>query len=142
MTARLVRAPRAAVYRACTDPQAIARWRVPDDMTARVDSVDGATWRMSLHYPDGRADSFAATVVERVPDERIVERIRFDAADRAGEMTVTTRLRPADGGTEVTVLTETCRPQSRPRPTTKARARHWPASPRSWNAEFPKKFLT
>ena len=40
---------------------------------------------------------------ERVPNERIVERIRFDAADRAGEMTMTTSLRAVEDGTEVSI---------------------------------------
>jgi len=61
---------------------------------------------MTLGYPDGRADTFEARFVERVANEKIVERIRFDAAERAGEMTMTTMLRPVDGGTEATVLTE------------------------------------
>ncbi|WP_428673112.1 SRPBCC domain-containing protein [Reyranella sp.] len=103
---RLVKAPPEAVYRACTDLDSIVRWRVPDSMTGRVDSVDGATYRMSLTYPDGRADKFEATVVERVPNERIVERIRFDAAERTGEMTMTTSLRAVGDGTEVTVAYE------------------------------------
>lgn len=100
---RLVKAPPEAVYRACTDLGTIARWRVPDGMTGKVDSVDGATYRMSLTYPDGRADRFEATFVERVPNERIVERIRFDAKDRAGEMVMTTSLRAVEGGTEVSI---------------------------------------
>jgi uncharacterized protein YndB with AHSA1/START domain len=58
---------------------------------------------MSLTYPDGRTDRFEATFIERVPNEKIVERIRFDAADRAGEMTMTTSLRAVDGGTEVSI---------------------------------------
>ena len=103
---RLVRAPRDAVYRACSDPTELVRWRMPLDMTARLLGADGATYRMALGYPDGRIDTFEARFVERVANEKIVERIRFDAVERAGEMTMTTMLRPADGGTEVTVLTE------------------------------------
>ena len=100
------------VYRACTDLDFIARWRVPDGMTGKVDSVDivdsvaivdgvdGATYRMSLNYRT------AAPILTRRPSSnasrtRIVERIRFDAADRAGEMTMTTSLRAVEGGTEV-----------------------------------------
>ena len=48
---------------------------------------------MSLTYPDGRADKFEATFVERAPNEKIVECIRFDASDRAGDMTMITMLR-------------------------------------------------
>jgi uncharacterized protein YndB with AHSA1/START domain len=103
---RLIKAPREAVYRACSEPAELARWRMPQTMSARLLGVDGVTYRMALSYPDGRVDAFEASFVERVPNERIAERIRFDAPDRAGEMTVITTLRPTDGGTEVTVLTE------------------------------------
>lgn len=103
---RLIKASRAALYAACSDPHAFARWRFPHDMTAKVERVDGATYRMSLAYKTGKADTFEATFLERVPDERVVERIRFDAADRAGEMTMTTRFADAAGGTEVTIAYE------------------------------------
>ena len=103
---RLIKAPRQAVYRACTELAAIAQWRVPENMTARVQSVDDAGYRMSLTYKDGGTDTFDATFVERVANEKVVELIRFAAADRSGEMTMTTRLRDADGATEVTVVCE------------------------------------
>lgn len=100
---RFIKAPPDAVYRACTDLDSIVRWRVPESMTGKIDSVDGATYRMSLTYPDGRADRYEATFIERIPNEKIAERIRFDAADRAGEMTMTTSLHAVDGGTEVSI---------------------------------------
>src|SRR6185437_8867606 len=84
----------------------LGRWRFPLDMTARLLAADGATYRMTLGYDDGRADAFDSIFVERVPNERVVERIRFDAPDRAGEMTVTTDLRDVDGGTAVTMSFE------------------------------------
>jgi uncharacterized protein YndB with AHSA1/START domain len=112
---RLIKAPSEAVYRACTDLDALVEWRVPETMSGKVDSVDGATYRMSLTYPDGRADTFEATFIERVPNERVVERIRFDAADRVGEMVMTTTLRAVEGGTEVSIryagLSDSIRPE-------------------------------
>ena len=69
---------------------------------------------MSLTYPDGHADTFEGTFVERVPNEKIVERIRFAAADRAGEMVMTTTLRAVDGSTEVTVAYENLPSSIRP----------------------------
>ena len=33
---RTIHAPRDAIYRACLAPEALAAWRVPDGMTARV----------------------------------------------------------------------------------------------------------
>lgn len=111
---RLIKAPPETVYRACTDLGSIVQWRVPESMTGKVDSVDGPTYRMSLTYPDGRADRFEATFVERVPNERIVERIRFDAPDRVSGMVMTTSLRAVDGGTEVTVAYENLPSSIRP----------------------------
>ncbi len=101
---RLIKAPSDAVYRACTDLGSIVRWRVPESMTGKVDSVDGATYRMSLTYPRRpRRYVRAAPSSSAVPNEKIVERIRFDAADRAGEMIMTTTLRAVEGGTEVSI---------------------------------------
>ena len=102
----VVRAPREAVYRACSAPAELVRWRFPLDMTARLLADDGAGYRMTLGYEDGRADTFDSTFVARVPNERIVERIRFDAPERAGEMTVTTALRDVGDGTEVSLRFE------------------------------------
>ena len=48
---QLVRAPRGAVYAALIDPAAIETWRVPDDMTSRVEELDpreGGRFRVSL----------------------------------------------------------------------------------------------
>ena len=46
-------ASRAAVYRACLDPRAVAQWMVPDGMTSEVhdfDAREGGTFRISLTY--------------------------------------------------------------------------------------------
>jgi uncharacterized protein YndB with AHSA1/START domain len=99
----IVRAPREAVWRACSEPAELVRWRFPLDMTAHLLGVEGPTYRMTLGYEDGRVDAFEARFLERVPNEKVVERIRFDAPERAGEMTVTTDLRDVEGGTEVTM---------------------------------------
>jgi uncharacterized protein YndB with AHSA1/START domain len=126
---RVIRAPREAIYRACLDADALAAWRVPDGMTARVHAFDarqGGTYRMSLtytdpaHSPGGKTsddtDTFQGTFVGLVPDEKVVERIRFESRDPAfaGEMKMTTSLADAADGTEVTVLCEDIPPGIRP----------------------------
>jgi uncharacterized protein YndB with AHSA1/START domain len=118
---RIIQAPRAAIYAACLDPDALAAWRAPDGMTARVhafDAREGGSYRMSLTYTDPRhspagktsddTDTFEGSFLELVPNEKIVELIRFDSPEPAfaGEMTMTTSLADAEGGTEVTVLCE------------------------------------
>jgi uncharacterized protein YndB with AHSA1/START domain len=120
---KLVNAPRGAVYRACLDPDAIAKWRVPDNMTAKVHRFDDKGYRMSLTYKDatpgksgGSTDTFEGRFVELVPDEKIVEVIRFETRDASftGEMRMTTLLTDARGGTEVTMVTDDLPPGVRP----------------------------
>ncbi len=109
-----VRAPRAAVYRALTDPLAIARWKVPDGMTCRVhafDAREGGSFRISLTYdvPTGagkttaHTDTYHGRFVELVPDEKVVEVDEFETEDPAlrGEMTITITLADGDGGTDL-----------------------------------------
>ncbi|MGI5380010.1 SRPBCC domain-containing protein [Streptomyces sp. CA-251387] len=116
---RQVNAPRAAVYRALLDADAVARWRVPDGMTARVhefDGREGGAFRVSLTYdaPTGtgksgpRTDTYHGRFVRLVPDEQVVEEVEFETGDPAlrGTMTMTTTLTDADGGTDVVVLHE------------------------------------
>jgi uncharacterized protein YndB with AHSA1/START domain len=118
---KIIRAPRHAVYKACLDPGALAKWRVPDNMTARVhafEAREGGVYRMSLSYrnpqqsPGGKTsedtDTFQGRFVELVPDEKIVEAIEFESHDPgfAGEMKMTTRLADTKNGTEVTILCE------------------------------------
>src|SRR6185312_13212197 len=93
LISRIIHAPREVVWRACTEPCELVRWRFPLDMTARLLSAGETGYRMTLGYEDGRADTFDSTFVARVPNERVVEHIRFDAPERDGEMTVTTALR-------------------------------------------------
>ena len=50
---RRIRAPRAAVYRLLIDPDAIAKWKVPDGMTATIhtfEAREGGAVRVSLMY--------------------------------------------------------------------------------------------
>jgi uncharacterized protein YndB with AHSA1/START domain len=114
-----VRAPRAAVYRALLDPDAVAAWRVPDGMTATVhefDAREGGSFRVSLTYDDageigksgGQTDTYRGRFTRLVPDEEVVEVSTFETSDPAlaTEMTMTTTLVDAGDGTDVTILHE------------------------------------
>jgi uncharacterized protein YndB with AHSA1/START domain len=116
---RHIRAPRALVYRALLDPEAVARWRVPDGMTCRVhgfDAREGGTLRVSLTYdaPTGtgkttaHTDTYRGRFVQLVPNERVVEVDEFETADPAlrGEMTVTITLADAGDGTDLHAVHE------------------------------------
>ncbi|WP_367038991.1 SRPBCC domain-containing protein [Streptomyces sp. Je 1-332] len=116
-----VNAPRAAVYQALLDADAIARWRVPDGMSSQVhtfDAREGGRFRVSLTY-DGQAgtgksashtDTYHGHFAKLVPNEQVVEVLAFETEDPelSGTMTMTTTLTDggADGGTDVLVVHE------------------------------------
>jgi uncharacterized protein YndB with AHSA1/START domain len=115
-----VDAPRAAVYRALVNAEAIARWRVPDGMSGEVhefDAREGGRFRVSLTYeaPDAsgksaaHTDSYHGHFARLAPDEQVVEVLEFEAVDPAlrGAMTLTTTLTDAQGGgTDVLMVHE------------------------------------
>ena len=109
---RRIAAPPAAVYRALTDPVAVATWMVPDGMTSEVhrfEAREGGAFRITLTYdePTGtgkttsRSDSYHGRFLELVPDRRVVQAIEFESDDPSmqGEMRVIFTLEEADGGT-------------------------------------------
>jgi uncharacterized protein YndB with AHSA1/START domain len=128
-TSRLINAPRATLYRAFTDPDALAIWLSPDGMTGKVHEFDGRVgggYQMSLYYTaaepsnTGKSgeweDRYTARFVELTPPAKIVETINFDTTDPAfaGEMTMIVTLAEQAGGTEVTIVFENLPPGIRP----------------------------
>jgi uncharacterized protein YndB with AHSA1/START domain len=116
---RHIQAPRAAVYRALLDARSIEAWRVPAGMTCVVhelDARDGGSFRVSLTYDGPTAtgkttahtDTYRGHFARLVPDEQVVEVLEFETtnADLRGEMTMTTTLVDADGGTDAVVVHE------------------------------------
>ena len=115
-----IAAPRPRVYRLIIDPAAVARWKVPDGMSAEVHEFEpreGGRIRVSLTYDAptavgktaARTDTYHGEFVRLVPDELVVEVDHFETDDPAlaGAMTSTISLQDApDGGTEVTGLHE------------------------------------
>ena len=88
-------------------------------MTCEVhefDAREGGALRISLTYDAagragktaGRTDTYHGRFLKLVPNELVVEADEFETADPAmrGEMTITIRLRDADGGTELTAVHE------------------------------------
>jgi len=113
----LVEATPREIYRAFLDPDLIASWLAPDEMTLRVhafDAREGGEFRMALAYPEGEGgagkttadmDAYHGRFVELVPDRRIVEVIEFESDDPgfAGEMRMTVTMAPTRQGTYVTI---------------------------------------
>jgi uncharacterized protein YndB with AHSA1/START domain len=111
---RHIKAPRAAVYAALLDPQAVAKWKVPDGMSCVVhdfDAREGGSLRVSLTYEapgaagktSSHTDTYHGRFTKLVPNEQVVEVDEFETTDPAlqGPMTVTITLADADGGTDV-----------------------------------------
>ncbi len=109
-----VNAPRADVYRALLDAQAVAIWMVPNGMTSYVhefDGREGGSFRISLTYDTPRGtgkttahtDTYHGRFVKLVPNEQVVEVMEFETTDDSlrGEMTITFILTEVDGGTDV-----------------------------------------
>lgn len=118
-----IRAPRALVYRALLDPEAVRRWMVPDSMTSRVhafDAREGGTFRISLTYDmpttagktSRQTDTFHGRFVRLVPDTEVVQAVEFETEDAAtqGEMTITYTLAEAGDGTDLTGVHENLPP--------------------------------
>jgi uncharacterized protein YndB with AHSA1/START domain len=114
-----INAPPAAVYRALVDGRAIATWRVPNGMTSRVHEFDpreGGSFRVSLTYvaptatgkSTAQTDTYHGRFVKLVPNQQVVEVLEFetDNPELQGEMTITTTLMEANGGTDVVMAHE------------------------------------
>ncbi len=115
---KFIKAPQQTIYRAFTDPAALAVWLAPGDMTGVVHSFDyrvGGGYHMSLYYPSTepvqgktseREDRYTARFIELSPPEKIVVAIIFDTIDPAfsGEMTMEVMLEPEADGTNVSIV--------------------------------------
>jgi uncharacterized protein YndB with AHSA1/START domain len=120
---RHVRAPRARVYAALVDADAVSEWKFPTGMSCHVHAFEGregGMFRISLTYDTpaevgkttAHTDTYHGRFVELVPNERIVEVDEFETADPAlqGEMKITITLADADGGTDVQAVHEAIPP--------------------------------
>src|SRR3984893_17892393 len=116
---KYIKATPEALYRAFTDPAALAVWLAPGDVIGEVHSLDdrvGGGYKMTRCYPSSenifrgktreREDRFTARFVELTPPRRIVEAITFDSVDPAfsGEMIMVVTFEAEDGGTTVSIL--------------------------------------
>jgi uncharacterized protein YndB with AHSA1/START domain len=120
----LVRADRERVFAALVDPDALATWLPPGDMTGRFERFDarpGGSYRLVLAYPEGSGgsgkttsdtDVVEARFVEVDPPHRVRQEVDFvsDEPAFAGTMTMTWELSAASGGTMVEIRAENVPP--------------------------------
>jgi uncharacterized protein YndB with AHSA1/START domain len=120
---RHIRAPRARIYRALLDPDAVQQWMVPDGMTSHVHSFEareGGTFRISLTYDQptstgnatAQTDTYHGRFVRLVPDTEVVQAVEFETDDPGmqGEMTISYSLAEAGTGTDLVGVHENLPP--------------------------------
>jgi uncharacterized protein YndB with AHSA1/START domain len=118
---RVILATPRTLYRAFLDRETVTAWRAPEAMRAELFAFDpriGGGYRMALHRIEtigagadpslGQGTKIVGKFLELLPEQKIVERLRFESADRAGArpMTITTSFLAMRDGTKVTMLCE------------------------------------
>jgi len=107
---RIIKAAPAKLYRAFTDPLAVAAWLPPYGFLCTVHELNvetGGSHRMSFtNFSTGNSHSFGGKYIEVVQDEFLKYTNRFDAPGLPGEMTTTIWLKQSVAGTELKVVQE------------------------------------
>jgi uncharacterized protein YndB with AHSA1/START domain len=107
---RVVKAAPPKVYRAFTDPVALASWIPPYGFTCTVESFDlrvGGKYRMSFtNFTTGKSHAWSGTYTELVPNEYIKNVETFDDPNLPGEMTTAVTLKAVSCGTELMITQE------------------------------------
>lgn len=118
-----------AVFRAWTDPAALAQWMGPRDVKARAVSVDlrvGGRYSLVMDGEDGGEYPLSGEYREITPAKRLVFTFMWGHGDLEGvEMLVTLELKGERGGTRLTLTQEKL-------PSETARERH----SEGWNGAF------
>jgi uncharacterized protein YndB with AHSA1/START domain len=98
------------LYRAFTDPDAMAKWLPPHGYTCKVHQMDpkvGGTYKMSFkNFTTGHGHSFGGKYLELVPGKRLKYTDKFDDPNLPGEMMTTIDMKSVICGTELTIVQE------------------------------------
>jgi uncharacterized protein YndB with AHSA1/START domain len=98
------------VFRAFTEPTAIASWLPPYGFLCTVHEMNvkvGGSHKMSFqNFSTGSSHSFGGKYVEIKPGELLKYTDKFDDPNLPGEMNTTVSLRKVIGGTEIKILQE------------------------------------
>ena len=107
---RRFKAPREAVFRAFTDPAALAKWFGPEGMNVdnvKIDLRPGGAYSMVFNQADGEAHGLSGVYREISPPERLVMTWVWDDGEMAGiETLVTIEFAEAGAETELTLIHE------------------------------------
>lgn len=107
---RVIKAKPEKVFRAYTEPLAMASWLPPYGFVCEVHHMDvrvGGTYRMSFkNFSTGNGHSFGGKFLEIRPNEFIKHTDKFDDPGLPGEMITTITFKKVPSGTELTVVQE------------------------------------
>lgn len=107
---RVLAAPPENVFRAFTEPDAMASWLPPYGFIAKVHSMEvkkGGSYKMSfINFTTGNAHSFGGEYLEIITNELIRYTDRFDDPNLPGEMITTIKLKTVSCGTELLATQE------------------------------------
>lgn len=103
---RVIKATPEKVFRAFTEPLAMAAWIPPYGFLCEVHSMDvkvGGKYKMSFtNFTTGKSHSFGGTYEEIIPNEYLRYSDVFDDPNLPGEMITTITLKKVSVGTELT----------------------------------------
>src|ERR1044072_7037740 len=107
---RVLPAPPDRVYRAFTDPDAMAKWLPPNGFSGKVYRIDvraGGSYENSFtNFSTKKIQSFGGKYIEVKPNELLKYIDKFDDPNMPGEMQVTVTFRKVLCGTELKVTQE------------------------------------
>jgi len=107
---RVIKATPEKVYRAFTDPLAMASWLPPYGFLCTVHNFDakvGGSYRMSFtNFSSGTSHSFGGNFVELKPNEFLKYTDKFEDPNMPGEMITTVWIKKVSVGTELKVTQE------------------------------------
>ena len=107
---RVVKTSPEKIYRAFTEPTAIASWLPPYGFLCVVNHMDvrpGGNYKMSfINFSTGNAHSFGGEYLELKVNEFLKYSDKFDNPDLAGEMITSVWLKKVLAGTELKVIQE------------------------------------
>ena len=107
---RVLKAAPEKVYRAFTEPNAMASWLPPYGFLCVVHQMDvreGGSYRMSFtNFTTGNGHSFGGNFLEIKPNEFIKHTDKFDDPNLPGEMTTSIWLKKVSIGTELKIIQE------------------------------------
>jgi uncharacterized protein YndB with AHSA1/START domain len=106
----MIKADPEKVYRAFTEPAAMAAWLPPYGFLCTVHEMKvevGGTYRMSFqNFTTGNSHSFGGKYIELKPNEFMKYTDRFDDPNLPGEMTTSVTLRKTIAGTDIKITQE------------------------------------